>query len=994
VTVSIRRMSLGSGFAYLMNSVARGDAAIATSSPLTRYYAESGTPPGRFVGSGLAGLDRGRGLPAGTVVSEEALWRMLGMMADPVTGLPLGRRPKDWPTPLTQRVATRVAALPASLSGPDRAAVIDAIEAEERQREASISRPVAAFDLTFSVPKSVSVLWALAEPDTQTLIYRAHQDAIQVALAWAEQNVIFTRTGAGGRVQEEVRGVVAAAFDHWDSRAGDPHLHTHVVVANRVQGLDGQWRSLDGATLFRYTVALSELHEGVLQDLLTDRLGVAWEQRARHHSAVPRHDLAGVPTELIEEFSTRSREIAAAKDELVQSFHAQHGRHPSNVEVIKLRQQATLSTRPDKQHHTLTERMSSWRRRASRRHSRDPTAWIPHVLNRTDLPSLDGGTFTGQTLNNVAAVALETVAAKRATFGHANLLAEVHRQLHGLRFATATERLQLADRLAHLALEQALPLRAAGEAVPEYLQRPDGTSKLHHRGTDRYTTTQILDAETRLLEASTELTAPAIPASWVANVGTKLGDDQRAAITAIATSGRVLDLLVGPAGTGKTTSLSALKCAWETHHGPGSVVGLAPSAAAAQVLGDELGIPAENTAKWLIEQTGNPDRVNRLHRLAAELDRCSSPSTVHARRLDRQLRGARSELDLWSLHPGQLVLIDEASLAGTLTLDTITTHARHSGAKIVLVGDWAQLGAIEAGGAFHLLASRRPDTPELTAVRRFHEPWEADASTRLRTGDASAIDDYLAHDRVHSGNRAEMLHALFDAWRADVDRGLTSAMIAPDDDSVRALNALAQAHRRDSGATGPGDVRTADGHLIGVGDTIVTRRNDRRLRRSSGWVKNGDTWTVATTHSDGSVTVISQLGDQARLPADYVTGHVELGYASTLHRAQGTTVDTAHALITTGTTREALYVATTRARSGNNVYVDTASDPDPETLHNDLDPSTARAVLASVLARCAAETSAHAVREHLNDPNTDVPPVQTFGFATDAVRHPAQRLAR
>src|SRR6201999_1016978 len=94
-----------------------------------------------------------------------------------------------------------------------------------------------------------------------------------------EQNVFLTRTGRNGIVQEEIRGVVAAAFDHWDSRAGDPHLHTHVVVANRAQSMDGTWRSLDAKTLYRYVVALSELHEGVLQDLLTERLGWAWDER-------------------------------------------------------------------------------------------------------------------------------------------------------------------------------------------------------------------------------------------------------------------------------------------------------------------------------------------------------------------------------------------------------------------------------------------------------------------------------------------------------------------------------------------------------------------------------------------------------------------------------------------------------------------------------------------------------------------------------------------
>ena len=106
VTVSIRRMSLGAGFAYLMNSVARGDGAVAASSPLTRYYAESGTPRGRFLGAGLAGLDRG-GASSVTTEPAETLWRMLGMMADPVTGEPLGRRPQHWPTPLSQRSAAR-----------------------------------------------------------------------------------------------------------------------------------------------------------------------------------------------------------------------------------------------------------------------------------------------------------------------------------------------------------------------------------------------------------------------------------------------------------------------------------------------------------------------------------------------------------------------------------------------------------------------------------------------------------------------------------------------------------------------------------------------------------------------------------------------------------------------------------------------------------------------------------------------------------------------
>ena len=163
-------------------------------------------------------------------------------------------------------------------------------------------------------------------------------------------------------------------------------------------------------------------------------------------------------------------------------------------------------------------------------------------------------------------------------------------------------------------------------------------------------------------------------------------------------------------------------------------------------------------------------------------------------------------------------------------------------------------------------------------------------------------------------------------------------------------------------------MRAADGHHLGVGDTIVTRRNDRRLRVESGWVKNGDTWTVTTTHPDGSLDVTNRLGHQTRLPADYVTGHVELGYASTIHRTQGSTVDTAHALITTATmSREALYVAATRARTANHLYVDATREVDRDTSHGELEACNAREALTAVLRRSAAESSAHSARAAMTD---------------------------
>ena len=172
---------------------------------------------------------------------------------------------------------------------------------------------MAGFDLTFSAPKSVSVAWALADGPTRERIYAAHQRALEFVIGYAEREVFTTRTGRGGVVTEPVRGVVAAGFDHWDSRAGDPQLHTHVVVLNRVQAAtDGAWRTLDSRALFKANVALSELYNGALMDLLTADLGWGWEAQRRARSTSPTWEVTGVPRALREEFSQRSTAINAA----------------------------------------------------------------------------------------------------------------------------------------------------------------------------------------------------------------------------------------------------------------------------------------------------------------------------------------------------------------------------------------------------------------------------------------------------------------------------------------------------------------------------------------------------------------------------------------------------------------------------------------------------------------------------------------------------------
>lgn len=936
-------MTLGAGFRYLMSSVARADEATRASG-LTGYYAAMGTPSGWFLGAGLAGLRSGAGVESGSQVSEEQLWRMLGMLQDPVTGEQLGRPPTG--------------------------AGMAFVDHLGRLRKARQS--VAGFDLTFSAPKSVSVAWALADETTRLRIHAAHRRAMQAVIGYAESQVFATRTGHAGAVSEEVRGVVATAFDHWDSRAGDPQLHTHVVVLNRVQSvLDGRWRTVDSKALFRATVGLSELYNGLLADELTRDLGWAWVPQERVRSAEPKWEVDGICKDLREEFSQRSSAIERAKDELVDAFVAALGRQPSAREVIALRQKATLATREAKQVKPLAELIDGWRARAREFVGDDQSMWVAGLTGRHIQKLVTAQDLEDGILSDAATLVVAKVAGKRATFTRANLLAEAHRQLQGVRFATAVDRITVAERTATLAAERAVMLTPT-EVLhpPEHLRRRDGSSMLRARNSEVYATAELLNAEARLLAAGQANDGPTVTMPVAIRLGRMvasgkehvLSAEQARAVATVVTSGRRLDVLVGAAGTGKSTTMAGVRAAWEAEHGPGSVVGLAASAAAAEVLADAVGVPTENTAKWIAEHQRNSERAARLREYAARLAGAyPSPAT---RQLQLAARGELAAYRRWALRPGQLVIVDEASMAATKDLDHITTAAVRAGAKVLLVGDWAQLSPVQAGGAFKLLADDRgDDTPTLHDVRRFCHEWERDATLQLRAGNTDVADVYHQHGRVECGSREDMLDLLFDGWVTDTRAGRSSLMVASDVLTVADLNARARVHRVAAGDVVNAGLTTLDGTTIGVGDVVLTRLNVRALSSGRGWVKNGDDWIVRETRGDGSVLVARpRSGETATLPADYVTEYVELGYASTAHRAQGRTVDTSHAYVTATTPREPLYVMATRGRESNKLYVDTAHDPDRATRHGEVANVEPEEVLRTAIATAGADVSATHVR--------------------------------
>jgi conjugative relaxase-like TrwC/TraI family protein len=927
----MRRISLGGGFRYLMDSVAVGDGTAEHPESLAAYYAASGTPPGVFLGSGLAGLAGGSGVEKGSVVTEEHLFNMLGLCCDPVTGEPVGRCPN-----LSSKLA-----------------------------------PVAGFDLTFSPSKSVSVAWALADEETRQLIFDCHRQAVDYVLSYAEREVFHSRSGTNGIVTEDIDGVIAAAFTHFDSRAGDPQLHTHLVVWNRApSSSDGRWRTLDSRAIFQSRSALSSMHQGVLSDLLTRRLGVGWDARDRRHSERARWEISGVPESLMAEFSQRVEQIERSKDDLIEAFVADHGRQPTGVEILRLRQQATIATRPAKSHRSLAEMSEHWRRRAGNlENSYAAGAWVTSLRNRNDLPVLVAADLAEPMLADAARAVVAAVAERRATYRRDNILDEAHRLLLGVRFATPDERVTVSEQITDLALDASLTLTPpALHHTPEVYLRPDGSSRLAPRSHRIYTTETLLDAEARLLESARRSGGPTVTTSTVARFteenlpgrNHRLSVDQAVAVEKIATSRRYVDVLVGPAGTGKSTALAGLKAVWEAEHEPGSVIGLAPSAAAAEVLAAELGVSTDNTAKWLTEHRNMQTRIEEHQRIAGIL--AANPLSANATQLRERAHALEIEIARWQLRTGQLLIIDEAGLAATFALDELVRAAGDAGAKILLSGDWAQQGSVDAGGAFGLLArDENTSVAELGEVHRFISEWERSASIGLRHGDETVLDAYQSHHRIAGGTREELLEAVYTAWKADIEAGTSSLMIALDTATVKDLNRRARTDRIAAGEVAEDGVTVAAGQTLGVGDQVVSRRNDRRLATGTGWVKNGDRWVVTATHNDGTMTVRRAGGHGVVvLPADYVAEHVELAYATTAHRSQGRTVGTAHALVSPSTTRESLYVAASRGREANFLYVDTAYDPDPQTSHDNADdPQTPREVLAKVLASTGAETSAH-----------------------------------
>ena len=947
MTMSIARLSVRSGLKYLFKSTMLDD--LSPTPPDTiSYYMKTGTPQGRWLGNGLRGIAR----TSGDKVTESDARAIFQDATHPGTKEPLGR-PQGQP-PINQETSSREAA----------------------------KHAVAGFDLTFSVPKSVSTLWALSPRHLQEQILQTHHDAVEATLVWMEQQVINTRSGRNGVAHVGTRGVIAAAFDHWESRAGDPQLHTHLVIANRLQRVtDGAWVTLDSRSLYKAVVAASEHYNGLLFDALHTSLGTDTDIRTpAQNTHNPSQQLTGIAEALVREFSNRSRLIDIETDRLVEQWTTDHEARPTATTIVKLRQQATLSTRTPKNAAPSPLRLlsSQWRARAMAK-GFDPESVVASTIRRSQSRPFRSGDFAPDWITAVGLITRRRVAAKRSSWNRWNLIAEGERVCAEIRCTSPADRNALIDAVATAAERQSVPLNEYRYGVPTDAAddlRFAGRSVFDFHGSRLYTDESTLTFEDEILAAKNDDGGPAVPVDLTFETlttyrnaqGSPLHDDQLTAASDVLLSSSRLDAIVGPAGTGKTTTLGAVKAAWEAAYGMGSVVGLAPAAASAEVLGSELRMVTENVVKWLHESVGSgaAERAGRFFLADDRLRVAAAPSGPIVSRLHQEVARLSAEQSQWQFHPNQLVIIDEASMVSTFQLAALVRQANEAGAKILLVGDPAQLDSIDAGGVLGWL-DRQGKAARLSTIWRFKDPWERSASLGLREGRPSVLAEYEEHDRILHGHYSDMVDRAYSAWHADILAGRVSVLIAPDNETVQMLNERAQADRVSLGdVDAERTLLIRDGLRAGSGDIVIARRNDRSIRDDRGeFLRNGALLEVTGVDSrQGALNAIRKdTGAALLLPSSYVESSLELGYATTAHRSQGLTVDTGHTVVTPGRlTRELLYVSMTRGRHSNTAYV-SENDPDEDEI---LDPSARsswRVILGEVLAAEGAERTAHEVRD-------------------------------
>ena len=666
------------------------------------------------------------------------------------------------------------------------------------------------YDLTFSAPKGISLLWAFGPDQVRDAISVAHDRAVGAVLDHLSTEACYARRGAGGQQLIEANGFIGAAFRHRTSRAGDPQLHTHVVVPNLVRAGDGQWSAPDGRHLFTWKMTGGALYRSALRAELAP-LGLRWQVQRNGLS-----ELRDVPKAILRAFSRRRADIEEAMEQRGSTSAAA----AAKVALVTRDRKPTVSIAGDVLRDGWVEQLSAIELPDGAGGTRPATAddltaalgqevtappepgeveAVFGVLAGEGSVSLDDWEIDEQHLadSGTPGTRVLPVTLLGSSFSRRDAISAVARAFD----VTPAEAVALTARF--LDRDGVVRVLADPGAGPEHVRTRSGHVVPATSGDRRYTTTELLAAEERIVAAAKVRVGAGRAQVGAATVDevlahhAHLDGEQAQGVRQLLTSGNGYDLVIGQAGTGKSTMLGAARIGWE--EAGFRVIGTAVAARTAADLEGGTGIPSSS-----------------LTQLLADL---------------------REGGGLTSRH---VIVVDEASMVGTRPLDQLRSYVDAAGAKLVLVGDNRQLSSIDAGGALRTLSAELGDhVVTLTTNRRqagADQQWERDALVALREGDVTpAVEAYTEHGRVTiTGTIDEARQRIVEDWWAvhhpqttkdQATRDQTTAILAVRRSDVAALNDMVRARRQAAGELGE-ELRIG-AKAFSVGDRVIFEKNQR-----------------------------------------------------------------------------------------------------------------------------------------------------------------------
>ena len=832
-------------------------------------------------------------------------------------GTKLGQGPGNYQS-TDARLGVWVAANPNALP--------EEIEEQRRELDKTSKAPRHAIDVTYSAPKSITLAitaWERAAQeaeergDTKTAVRMRGLaewgeatlwEGNRAGLGWLEgSGELYHRAGwhqgprGGANHYVPVTEIMTASFMQDTSEDGDPHKHIHNPIVNRAVGEDGAIRAIEGfGTKGGPTWTMSAIADRWVAERWI-AAGIPMVRRADDVAS----EVEFVPDELRDLFSKRRATIKPRVQEAIDAYTEKYGKAPSQAEKHDMARRITKFTRNGKRHKEMSreELLQRWQREAR---NATATGLVPlavklEVAMRAAARKAAPPKAVKWSKESVKSQALAAVSEKYATWTPHLLFKEMEAAIPLGAFArleSSDDMLKVIQGLTDEVLEdqrqvvQVTGLEIEAKAIEEreHYVAPNSV---------RYAAADTLAAESALRAAAVTKGGHSLDEravrEWIAEHKASLSPDQVEAVVGIATSKAMLTQLIGPAGTGKTYTMGALSEAWGDLSKGGRVIALAVSQNAANILADDG-----------VEATANVTAFLGAHeRLAA---------------------GKGSEADrAFTVIARDLVVLDEASMLDERQVSRIREIVEAKGGRFLQTGDPAQLGSIGAGGVMGLVDGHA-ETFTLSDVRRFKNEWEGPASLRIRAGDASALREYDRRGRIRAADSLEEAYkAAGRGVAADLLEEKRSIAILGTVEAAGQVSAIVREHLVAAGRVDEEGIelhQDRGGGVAGVGDLVMTRRNNRYLD-----VVNRQTWKVHAVDARGGLTVVhAKTGEVRDLPAKYVGEHVALAYAGTKHATQGGTFTVSRSVFDGTEDAAGIYVPLTRGAEENIAYVVTKAD--------------------------------------------------------------------